>query len=149
MSKQTYNNPRPAIPAAVERLVLVEGGHACSVKDCREHTYVELHHIDGNREKNDPGNLIVLCDKHHKMAHAGKIDRKALKLYKEMLTTSRDADILARIERLEAQRTDGGSELPVAESTEEQPVDTGITKLAASRSAVQAFAMCQVAITQY
>ena len=149
VSKPTYDNPRPAIPAAVTRLVLVEAGHACSVKDCREHTYVELHHIDENRENNDPDNLIVLCDKHHKMAHAGKIDRKALKLYKEMLTASRDADILARIERLEAQRANGASELPVAASTDEQPVDNGITKLSASRSAVQAFAMCQVAITKY
>ena len=149
VSKPTYDNPRPTIPAPVQRLVLVEAGHACSVKDCREHTYVELHHIDENRENNVPDNLIVLCDKHHKMAHAGKIDRKSLKLYKEMLTASRDADILARIERLEAQRADGRSELPVAESTEVQPVDTGITKFSASRSAVQAFAMCQVAITKY
>ena len=66
-----------------------------------------------------------------------------------MLTTSCDADILARIERLEAQRTGSGSELPVAESTEEQPVDSGITKLAASRAAAQAFTICQVAITKY
>ncbi len=102
---------------------MVEAGHACSVKDCREHTYVELHHIDENRENNNRENLIVLCDKHHRMAHAGKIDRKALKLYKEMLTSSRDADILARIERLEAQRAHGASELPVVESTGEQPVD--------------------------
>ncbi|RYY26142.1 MAG: HNH endonuclease [Sphingomonadales bacterium] len=149
MSKATYEDPRPSIPAGVARLVLVEAGHACAVKECRDHTYIELHHIDENRENNNPANLIVLCDRHHKMAHAGKIDRMALRMYKDLLANSRDAEILARLERLEAQRTGEPTELPVAESSDEQPVDTGIRKLSATRWAVQQFALSQVAITKY
>ena len=149
MSKPTYENPRPNVPAAVARLVLVEAGHACALKECRDHTYIELHHIDENRENNDPANLVVLCDRHHKMAHAGKIDRMALRMYKDLLSNSRDAEILARLERLEAQRAGGPAEMPVAKNSEEQPVDPGIRKLSAARWAVQQFALSQVAITRY
>ena len=149
MSKPSYDKPRPPIPADVARLVEVEAGHSCAIKDCGEHTYLEFHHIDGDRENNTPANLIRLCDKHHKMAHAGVIDRKALRLYKDMLSAGRDADILARLARLEAQMGETKSELPVAEQSPEQPSDTGIQKFMAARSAVQAFALCQVAITRY
>jgi hypothetical protein len=81
---EKYTNKRPTIPAFIKRTIAVESGHACAVRNCNEHTYNEYHHIDGNRENNDPLNLIFLCDKHHKMAHSGKIDRKALRAYKKL-----------------------------------------------------------------
>lgn len=149
MPKSFYDKPRPAIPADVERLVLVEAGHTCSVKECGEHTYLELHHIDENRENNKPANLIVLCDKHHKMAHGRVIDRKALRLYKARLSESRESEILARLTQLEARRGEAVPDLPVPETSPEQPTDPGIRKLSATRSAVQVFALCQVAITKY
>lgn len=82
--KQQYNSTRPKISADIKREIEVEAGHQCSIKNCNEHTYLEIHHINLNREDNTIGNLILLCDKHHKMAHANKIDRKALKQYKEL-----------------------------------------------------------------
>ena len=129
--------------------MLVEAGHACTLKVCGETTYIELHHIDENRENNDPANLIALCDMHHKMAHDGKIDRKSLRLYKERLALSRDSEIIERLTRLEAQSEAGRSELPVAEESAEQPTDSDILKIAAPRWQVQAFALSQVAITRY
>ena len=81
----TYQSERPTIPANIRREVEVEAGHECSVTGCSEHTYLEIHHINQNREDNRKENLILLCDKHHKMAHAGIIDRKALYSYKEAL----------------------------------------------------------------
>ena len=84
MEKQ-YNGKRPNIPADITRIIEVEAGHKCSIKNCYEHTYLEIHHINQNREDNSVDNLILLCDKHHKMAHANKIDRKALKEYKKLL----------------------------------------------------------------
>ncbi|WP_323809725.1 HNH endonuclease signature motif containing protein [Sphingobium baderi] len=149
MPKPTYDRPRPSIPAEVARIVEVEAGHCCAIKECSEHTYLEFHHIDGNRENNTPVNLITLCDKHHKMAHAGVIDRKALRLHKDRLSAVRDADILDRLTRLEAQIGDAESELPVTQASPERPTDISIQKFAASRSAAQAFALCQVAITRY
>ncbi len=149
MPKPTYDKPRPSIPAEVARIVEVEAGHCCAIKECGEHTYLEFHHIDENRENNVPANLITLCDKHHKMAHAGVIDRKALHLHKDRLSAVREADILDRLTRLEAQIANAESELPVAETSPQQPSDIGIQKFAATRSAVQAFALCQVAITRY
>lgn len=149
MSKEPYDNVRPHIPADIRRLVLVEAGHGCALKICGETTYVELHHIDENRENNDPGNLIALCDMHHKMAHDGKIDRKSLRSYKERLSTSREAEILDRLTRLETHSGIGKSDLPLPEMSVEQPTDASIRKVAAPRWQVQAFALRQVAITRY
>jgi len=83
-----YDSSRPSIPAEIRRAVEVESGHACAIKGCSEHTYLEIHHIDENRENNTIENLILLCDKHHKMAHAKIIDRKALRAYKRILSGS-------------------------------------------------------------
>ncbi|TCP66147.1 HNH endonuclease signature motif containing protein [Sphingomonas sp. PP-CE-1G-424] len=149
MSKEPYDSVRPHVPADVRRLVLVEAGHACALRVCGETTYVELHHIDENRENNDPGNLIALCDMHHKMAHDGKIDRKSLRLYKERLSASRESEIVERLTRLETQSEIARSDLPVAQSSAEQPTDAGIRKIAARRWQVQAFALSQVAITRF
>ncbi|WP_161782362.1 HNH endonuclease signature motif containing protein [Methylobacter tundripaludum] len=80
-----YENERPYIPAEIKRQVMTEAGHCCSVQQCSEHI-VEIHHIDENRENNDPNNLILLCDKHHKLAHQRIISRMDLRKYKELLT---------------------------------------------------------------
>jgi len=101
MSDKQYQDSRPAIPAELKRAVSVESGHACAVTRCGEHTYLEFHHINHNREDNRVENLILLCDRHHKMAHADVIDRKALSEYKRLLKTSYDRTLLERLERLE------------------------------------------------
>lgn len=101
MSTSKYQNDRPPLPAELRRAVEVESGHACAITRCGEHTYLEIHHINENREDNRVENLVLLCDKHHKMAHAGLIDRKALHKYKGLLATSYATDLLQRIERLE------------------------------------------------
>lgn len=89
MTEPTYDDKRPSIPAEVRRSVEVESGHCCAIKGCNEHTYLEIHHIDENRENNSIENLILLCDKHHKMAHAKVIDRKALRKYKGLLAVAK------------------------------------------------------------
>ncbi|ATN11645.1 hypothetical protein CRN80_19205 [Pseudomonas sp. FDAARGOS_380] len=83
-----YTTKRPTIAVEVARAIKVESGHCYAINQCTEHTYLEVHHVDHNRENNDPSNLILLCDKHHKMAHADIIDRKALWLYKQLLAAS-------------------------------------------------------------
>ena len=46
---------------------------------------LEIHHISevakatGTTDKNTPGNLIVLCKDHHKLAHDGEITKISLK----------------------------------------------------------------------
>lgn len=82
-----YQNKRPCISAEIRRSIELESGHKCAIKGCPEHTYLEIHHINNNRENNSTENLILLCDKHHKMAHAGVIDRKSLQEYKRLNST--------------------------------------------------------------
>lgn len=80
-----YSDVRPRISNEIRRRIQVDCGHSCAIKGCFEHTYLEIHHIDGNRENNRLENLILLCDKHHKMSHKGIIDQKALLEYKKLL----------------------------------------------------------------
>ncbi|MGY5798308.1 HNH endonuclease signature motif containing protein [Rheinheimera faecalis] len=101
MSRSVYDEPRPTISAELRRAVNVESGHACAIKGCAEHTYLEIHHIDENRENNTLENLVLLCDKHHKMAHAGVIDRKELREYKKLLIGSFDSKIISKINTYE------------------------------------------------
>lgn len=89
MAKNTYDSVRSAIPAEVRRAVEVASGHSCIVRHCGEHTYLEIHHIDANRENNAIDNLALLCDKHHKMAHSEVIDRKALREYNAIRSEKR------------------------------------------------------------
>lgn len=96
-----YDDPRPPISAELRRAVEVESGHACAVARCGEHTYLEIHHINENREDNRVENLVLLCDKHHKMAHAGVIDRKALHEYKRLLREAYSTGLAERVRRLE------------------------------------------------
>ena len=113
MAPPKYTQPRPDIPAELRRAAEVEAGHTCLVTRCGEHTYLEVHHINGNREDNRLENIALLCDKHHKMAHANVIDRKALDSYKVQLVTnlrdalqrSPDASVLAS-EPIEAARAE-------------------------------------------
>ncbi len=102
MSDRKYENSRPRIPADIERSVKVESGHECAIKNCAEHTYLEIHHINGNREDNRIENLILLCDKHHKMSHADVIDRKSLREYKRLLNSPGVSSLMERFEKLEA-----------------------------------------------
>jgi hypothetical protein len=102
VEQKQYDNSRPTIPMDIARSVKVEAGHQCAIKACPEHTYVEIHHINENREDNRIENLILLCDKHHKMAHAGVIDRKSLHEYKKLLQVPNVGTLLERLEKLES-----------------------------------------------
>ncbi|EKN3949049.1 HNH endonuclease signature motif containing protein [Yersinia rochesterensis] len=127
----------------------VESGHCCSIKGCNEHTYLEIHHIDENRNNNKQENLIVLCDKHHKMAHANVIDRKALKQYKALLVDSHVTLIAEKLEELKALIVQEKVGTPEPEKSVAQPADERVVKHAATRSEVLNFALYHVAIAHF
>lgn len=101
MPEKKYDKSRPTLTADIERAVKVESGHACAIKNCMEHTYLEIHHINENREDNRIENLILLCDKHHKMSHSGVIDRKSLHEYKKLANLPSLESFIDRFEKLE------------------------------------------------
>lgn len=82
---------RRAIPADLERRVLIEAGHRCAIPTCR-HIEVEIHHIIpwSKCQKHSYDNLIALCPNCHSLADRGKIDRKSLRLYKHNLRFAHD-----------------------------------------------------------
>lgn len=149
MSNSSYSSSRPSIPAGLRRSIEVEAGHTCAIKGCGEHTYLEIHHIDHNRENNALENLILLCDKHHKMSHAKVIDRKALREYKKLLNKNHDSTILEKIEELKGLINDQKISKPISQPTNSQPVDTQISKVAPRRSDILHFALYHVAIAFY
>lgn len=149
MSDNSYSRSRPAIPAGLRRSIEVEAGHTCAIKGCDEHTYLEIHHIDHNRENNVLENLILLCDKHHKMSHADVIDRKALREYKKLLNDNVNSTILEKIEELKTLINDQKASKPISQITNEQPIDNEVIKIAPSRSDILNFVLYHVAISFY
>ncbi|MET8621681.1 MULTISPECIES: HNH endonuclease [Streptomyces] len=89
---------RPAIPAELERRVLVEAGHRCAIPTCRQHP-VDIEHIDdwARVKKHEFENLIALCPTCHRRKgnRPGQIDRKSLRQYKAnlLLLNNRYIDI--------------------------------------------------------
>ena len=152
MSRSQYSNPRPEIPVATRRTIEVESGHCCAVKGCGEHTYLEIHHIDGDRENNGPSNLILLCDKHHKMAHANVIDRKALREYKKLLARAYDAAIherVARLEQLIAENQGLSNDTAVVTSDPIDSATAGLQKQSPNRADILNFVLKHVAIRYF
>lgn len=82
---------RPPIPAELKRKILVESGHRCAIPTCR-HIEIDIHHIIPweTCKEHKYENLIALCPNCHRMAHAEKIDRKALRIYKSNLRYTHD-----------------------------------------------------------
>ncbi|WNZ57019.1 HNH endonuclease signature motif containing protein [Microbulbifer sp. MKSA007] len=152
MPDAKYSNSRPSIPAGLRRSVEVESGHRCAIKGCNEHTYLEIHHIDENRENNVLANLILLCDKHHKMAHAKVIDRKALREYKKLLNDSYNSQIDERFDRLEKLLQQQGSleegNLSSRISDSDFP-DDKLRKESPKRADIMSFVLTHVAVRHF
>ena len=147
-NKKIYSDSRPSIPTDLRRTVEVESGHSCAIKNCGEHTYLEIHHIDENRNNNTLENLILLCDKHHKMAHHGIIDRKSLKQYKELLSNSLISSISEKIDKL-TEIICQDKNLPKSKHSDNQPVNNKIEKRSPARSEILNFVLIHAAIVHY
>jgi hypothetical protein len=150
MADKNYDGPRKKIGAEIRRKIEVESGHKCAIKDCFEHTWLEIHHVDENRDNNNPENLILLCDKHHKMSHANIIDRKSLRMYKDLLTVSINKIILEQFDQLKTLIRDSNYDSqPKSILSEKQPIDDSIQKYAPKRFEILDFALRHVAISHY
>ncbi|MEK7547040.1 MAG: HNH endonuclease signature motif containing protein [Patescibacteria group bacterium] len=93
MKPKKYSNPRPRIPAVTQREVKIEARFACIA--CTERVSLNTHHIDGNRENNNPENLALLCANCHGMVHDGKISVQDLRECKKKV--KEENNILSRL----------------------------------------------------
>lgn len=113
---------RPAIPADLQRRVLMEAGHRCAIPTCRT-TPVELAHIVPWSEVRGHTfeNLIALCPTCHTRYDTHQIDRLSMKGYKANLglVSGRYGEIERRIlDQLAITRQDrfrlpGGWDIPL------------------------------------
>lgn len=101
---------RISIPKEIQRKLLVECGHQCSVPFCFEKSNLEFHHINGDPSDNRESNVVVFCPNHHVMADRGKIDRKECKSYKERL--SQMVDLQPTVETLKQKVEREGIDVP-------------------------------------
>ena len=67
------------VPAAIERAVRARDNNTCRFPGCRNHRYLDCHHIKhwANSGKTDVDNVLLLCTKHHTLVHEGgfRIDK--------------------------------------------------------------------------
>ena len=88
---------------------------------------LEVHHIsevatgNGNIDKNTPGNLIVLCRDHHKLAHDGEITKTTLKSKISKRSDKRKSDFRAILRGREKVSNRGGSSKPFSFSVNKTP----------------------------
>jgi hypothetical protein len=63
------------IPPAVRRHVMRRDHMRCVVPGCRNHWFVDVHHLDPRCEGggHDPERLAVLCGSHHRAVHQGRL----------------------------------------------------------------------------
>jgi hypothetical protein len=63
------------VPPATRRRVIRRDGKRCRVDGCRNHRYLDVHHVDPRNEGggHDPERLLVLCGAHHQAAHRGTL----------------------------------------------------------------------------
>src|SRR5690606_2886363 len=58
---------KQSIPPAVRRAVLRRDRHRCRAPGCRNHSFVDVHHVRISSEGGSvlPSNLVTLCSAHH------------------------------------------------------------------------------------
>ena len=61
-----YKKKRPYVKVSLQREIKIEASHRCAI--CTETSALDIHHIDYNRENNNPNNLICLCAVCHRRA---------------------------------------------------------------------------------
>lgn len=112
----------------------MEAGHRCAIPTCR-HIDVDVHHIIFVEEGGDDvyDNLIAICPNCHRMAHQGKIDRKALRIYKANLRFLHDKYSNAEMDimfELAALPPDSGREwMPYLNILVKRATDAGLLEL--------------------
>jgi hypothetical protein len=63
------------VPPAIRRAVLRRDHQCCVVPGCKNHRFLDVHHLDLRSEGggHDPDRLAVLCGAHHRAVHAGAL----------------------------------------------------------------------------
>lgn len=96
---------RPAIPASIQRQLMIDSGWRCSVPLCGTTTALEIDHIEewAVVREHKYENLIVLCPTHHAMKKSGSNPRDvnaiALRIIKQnqLEVAGRYGDIERRV----------------------------------------------------
>ncbi len=77
------NHQDELLPETLERDVLVEAGHRCTIPTCRQFP-VQIHDIE-EQAADGPSSVIALCSNCHERVARGYITRRSLEQYKANL----------------------------------------------------------------
>lgn len=70
---------REPLPPDLREHILQRARYKCENPDCKSGVKPEIHHIDGNRNNNNPRNLIALCPNCHTRAGDGVYSNSQLR----------------------------------------------------------------------
>jgi hypothetical protein len=75
ISQEPYGKPSRHIPVSVKKILYLEHGTKCSVKNCQKPS-TQIHHIRrfSAVPSHDPHYLAPLCKAHHELAHSADAD---------------------------------------------------------------------------
>jgi len=72
---------REPLDPGLRQHILEVAGYRCQNPDCRVDAPLKIHHIDGNRNNNNPRNLIALCGTCHDRAHSNQYPNSQLRVW--------------------------------------------------------------------
>ena len=61
------------VPTGIERAVRARDNNTCTFPGCRNHRFLNCHHVEHwcNEGDTNLGNLLLLCTRHHTLVHEG------------------------------------------------------------------------------
>jgi len=83
------NESQKEILARIRRRLLRETSGQCSIPTCDETEMLAIHYIDGDRERQDAENVLLLCATHLEQAEYGPLDSEFCMKVKGLLGVSR------------------------------------------------------------
>ncbi len=73
--KMILSQRQRTVPLVTRRSVEIRDGCRCRVPGCRNHIWLDAHHVKrrGLNGRNTRRNLLLLCTQHHQMVHEGEL----------------------------------------------------------------------------
>ena len=74
-ASQVFSGPRTSLTPLRRKAVRAREKHRCAVPGCRNHRFLDLHHLRPQAAggSHDASNVLTLCSAHHALFHDGRL----------------------------------------------------------------------------